>query len=323
MNASCGIRTALTASLLLAAGAAVAQDYPNRPLRMIVPYAAGGATDILARLLAPKLAELLGQSVVVENRPGGGTLLGTRAAVQSAPDGYTILLHSNTIATNALAYKSPGYRMSDLIPVAGTTQSAMTLSVGVHVPVNSLKDLIAYAKANPGKLNAVSLGNASITTIAYERFIAAAGISTQRINYGGSGPANQALIGGVVDVFMDGGTTGILTAKTGKARILATTFERRLPQIADVPTLKEEGFPTMVIPTWTGQFVPAKTPDAVVRRLRTEILKVLAMPDVRERIGQLGFEIWPGRQEEFPDFIREDVALYEKDIRRLGLALDE
>jgi tripartite-type tricarboxylate transporter receptor subunit TctC len=122
---------------------------------------------------------------------------------------------------------------------------------------------------------------------------------------------------------MDGSTTGILTAKTGKAKILASTFERRLSQMPDVPTLKEEGFPTMVVPTWTGHFVPAKTPEAVVLRLRAEILKVLSIPEVKDRVNQLGFEVWPGRQEEFPKFIREDVAQYEQDIKRLGLALDE
>lgn len=310
--------------LALRWGIAVAQDYPTRPVRVIVPYAAGGATDIAARALAPKLGEFLGQAVIVENRPGGGTLIGTRAALQAPPDGHTITLQATTLALNSLAYKAPGYKMSDFVPLYPVLASRYLLSVHEAVPAKNLRELVNYAKANPGKLTSISLGESSVSHLILDRFKAAAGIETTSVSYGGSGPANQALIGGVVDLFVDGSTTGFQTAKSGKTRMLAVSGPSRWRMAPDVPTFVELGYPMMASAvSWTAMFASAKTPPAAVQRLRGDLGKTLAAPEVRERLNSLGSEIWPGQPQDFAAFIVEDLALWERDIRRAKLALEE
>lgn len=310
-------------SLALVCGTAAAQDYPNRRVRVIVPYAAGGPVDITSRIVSPKLSELLGQPVVVENRPGGGTLIGTRAALQAPPDGYTLSIQATTLALNSLAYKAPGYKFSDFVPLYPLTASPFVLSVHESVPVKNLAELVAYGRANPGKLSSVSLGASSITQLTLERFKVAAGISTLSVGYGGSGLANQALVTGVVDMFMDGNVTAFLTAKSGKTRMLAITGTQRSKTAPEVPTFIELGYPTMFMRSWVAAFATAKTPEPIVQRLKNDFARVLGLPEVRERIVALGSDVYPGPPQDFPTFIREDLVLWEQDIRRAGLSLEE
>lgn len=306
----------------LPAGSVLAQDFPTRPIRLVVPFPAGGTSDIMARTIGPLLEKVLGQTVLIENRAGAGTLIGTRAVLQAPADGYTVLMNTTTMATNSLAYKAPGYRMSDFTAIVPVSSSSLMLSVHESVPATNLAEFVAYAKAQPDKLAAVSFGGAAMTTLAFDRFMTRTGIKLLTVNYGGSAPANQALVGGFVNVFLDGTATAAQTHKLGKTRLLGVTGERRSPLAPDVPTFAEQGFPYMNVAAWTGMFVSAKTPDAVVKRLRSAFVEVLSRQDVRERIASLGFDVWSGRAEDFPAFISNDLAAFEQDIRRAGLALD-
>lgn len=311
-------------ALVLAGGTVAAQDYPTRPIRLIVPFAPGGATDIIARIVAPKLAEMLAQSVVVENRAGGGTLIGTRATLLAPPDGYTLLMNSPSMATNSLAYRKPGYAMSDFIAVHPLTVSRFVLSAHSAVPARNLAELVSYGKANPGKLTSASLGGSNITHLSMERFKVAAGFNTLTVTYGGSGPANQALMAGVVDLFVDGGATAFQAAKSGKTRMLAITGAERARFAPDIPTFAELGYPTMSsAQSWFALFASASTPEPVVQRLRRDLGKVLAIADIRERITGLGFEIWSGSPQDFQAYVTQTLGLWEQDIRRAKLELDE
>lgn len=306
----------------LSGGVALAQDFPTKPIRLIVPFPAGGTSDAMARTIGPLLQSVLGQSVIVENRPGAGTLIATRAVLNGPADGYTVLMNTSTMATNALAYKAPGYRMSDFTAVAPVSSSSLMLSVHESVPATNLAEFVAYAKDHPDKLNAVTFGGAAMTTLAFDRFMTRTGIKMVTVNYVGSAPANQALLGGFVNVFLDGTATAVQTHKVGKTRMLGVTSAQRSALAPSVPTFAEQGFPYMTVAAWTGIFVSAKTPDAIVQRLRSAFVDVLSRPDVRQRISGLGFDVWNGRAEDFTAFIRDDMASFEQDIRRAGLSLE-
>lgn len=298
------------------------QDFPSRPIRIVVPFPAGGTSDIMARTIAPLLEKSLNQAVIVENRAGAGTLIGTRAVLAAPADGYSVLMNTTTMATNSMAYKAPGYSMADFTAVAPVSSSSLMLSVHESIPAKNLAEFIAYAKANPDKMSAVSFGGASMTTLAFDRFVTNAGLKMVVVNYGGSAPASQALAGGFVNVFLDGTATAVQTHKLGKTRLLAVTGERRSSLAPDVPTFAEQGIAYMNVTAWTGIFVPAKTPNAVVQRLRSAFVEVLSRQEVREKIASLGFDVWRGSAEDFPAFIQRDSAAYDQDIRRAGLALE-
>lgn len=290
---------------------------------MIVPYAPGGPVDIVGRTFAPKLGEALGQPVVVENRPGGGTLVGTRAALQAPPDGYTIMLHTPTLVLNSLAYKAPGYKMSDFVALHPVTSSQLILSIHQSVPVTNLAELIAYARARPGKLTSGSLGASSVTHLSFERFRAAAGMETLSVTYSGSGPTSQALIGGVLDMFLDSASSAIQTFGSGKTRMLAVSGSQRHRLAPDVPTFVELGYPTMASAmSAISVFASAKTPETIVLRLRGALGKAITAANVQERLTLLGYDR-PVAAQDFPAFIRQDALLWEQDVRRAKLALDE
>jgi tripartite-type tricarboxylate transporter receptor subunit TctC len=316
-------RVSGTALIFAIATWACAQDFPARPVRLVVPFAAGGTSDIVARLIAPKLGEGLGQAVVVENRGGAATLIGTRAVLQAPPDGHTLLLNTTSMATNSVAYKSPGYRMQDFVPIAPVISQALALSVHNAVPALNISEFIAHARTNPGRLNAVSFGPAAITTLVFERFKAANGLDIVSVNYAGSGPANQAMIAGTVNVFLDGISTAVQASKSGQTRILGVTTGERAALAPNVLTFREQGHPAITLAVWTAIFANAKVPEAAVRRLRSEFVRVLAIPDVREKIAALGFDVWAGRADDFPAYLRDDLAALERDVRRAGIALDE
>lgn len=309
--------------LALVAVTAAAQDYPARAIRVIVPYPAGGPTDTMARVVAAKMSESLGQPMPVENRPGAGTLIGTRAALQAPADGYTVLMHTTTVATNALAYKAPGYRLDDLTPIFAVASTAFVLAVPASSQLKSVADLVAYAKANPRKLNGVSLGAASSSELLQNRFLESAGIQVTKVPYSGSAPANQALQAGQVDLFLDGVVTQMQQMSTGKIRMLAISSEKRSPLAANIPTFAEQGYSNMIAPVWNAFLARSGTPAAVIQRLTAEGTRALATQDVRDRLTALGLDVWTGPQQEFPAFMRADIALWERDIRRAGLQLSE
>jgi tripartite-type tricarboxylate transporter receptor subunit TctC len=308
---------------LLALRPALAQDFPTRPVRMIVPYAAGGPTDVRARLVAQKMSELLGQQVIVENRPGGNTFLGTRAVAEAPADGYTLLVHSSSLTLGPLTFKNPGYKVEDFSVLAPMTIAPFVLAVSTALPVKNASELVAYTKANPGKLNNGSLGAAGQSQLLTERLKdAAGGLQIVDVNYKGTAPALQAVMAGEIQMFMDSLQTSVPAARGGKVRLVGVTSERRVADAPDVPTFKEQGL-NVVGGTWTALFAHAKTPQPVLARLSREATRATAAPEVKEKLYTLGSEAWNGTVAEFAAYIKEDAALWEKDLRRLKIPLQD
>ena len=314
----------VASTLAGAMAGASAQEFPSRPLRIIVPLAAGGPVDTVSRVAAPKLSEGLGQPVVVENRPGGSTLVGTRAVLQLPPDGYTMLATTPVMATNSVAYKNPGYKLEDFRTIGPLASTSLILTVHESLPVKTLAELVAYAKANPGKINAATTGGATSATLLSGRFVEAAGISVTEVPFqGGAAPANSAMLGGVVHMIVDGMVTQLPNLKMKQARLLAIATDARSPAMPDVPTFKEQGYPSMVAKIYSALFAHGRTPEAIATRLTNEVARAGASPEVQARVRALGLELWPGRVQDFPAYVKEDLALWAKDIRRAGVVLDE
>ena len=311
--------TFLAVVAALDAPAALAQSYPTKAIHMILPYAPGGSTDVLGRLYAAKLGEQMNQTVIVDNKGGGGTLIGIRAAAQAPADGYNIILTTSAIAINPVMYRKPGYRLEDFAVIGPTGQFPYVLLAHASVPAKNITQLVAYAKANPGKLNYGSLGKGSPTQLLSLRLLGAAGIEAVEIGYAGSGPASKDLMGGNVQLLFIGATAANL--KPGLTHPLAVAGEQRLSFAPEVGTFKEAGYPTMVGGTWFGLFAPAKTPAPVLQRLSRELEQ--ASRDLRDKLAGMGVDSFPGKTEEFSAYIKQDQALWEKDIKRLGLQLDD
>jgi tripartite-type tricarboxylate transporter receptor subunit TctC len=304
---------ALAAALLPRPG--LAQAFPSRPLRMVVPYGAGGSTDVLARLYAQRMGELLGQPVVVENRGGGGTLVGIRAVAGAAADGYTLLFTTSAVAMNVLTDADAGYRYEDFAPVGPTGQFPYVLLVTSSLPVRSLAELVAYGRANPGKLNYSSLGRSTPTALLATRFLAAAGIEAVEVTYSGSAAAMNDVLASVVHLIFIGATAGNMAPD--RTRPLAVTAEQRLEVAPEVPTFAENGFPTLLGGTWFGLFAPAATPGPVLTRL--SLTTQQATDGLSARLQGMGVLPVPGGIEGFAEYIRRDQALWEADLRRAGL----
>jgi len=304
--------------LIFTVSSVFAQSYPNKPIRMIVAFAPGGPNDIRARLIAPKLTEILGQQVAVENKAGADGAIGAEMAARAAPDGYTIFygeIASVTITPNL--YKKVRYDpIKDFEPITQTGSSAFTLLVNPSVPVKSVKELIALAKSKPGQLNYGS--GASLFYLAMERFKLMTGIDMVHIPYKGSGPAVTALVSGEVSVAFDTTFTPIPHVKAGRLRAIGICSDKRSPAIPDVPTMAESGFPFEAT-AWSGVLAPAGTPKEIVKRLNTEIVKILHMPDVKERFLGVGDEIVAGTPEQFAAHIKAELEKYAKVIKDGGI----
>lgn len=318
------LRIAACLVVSLVAMPLAAQDYPTRPVKIIVPFAAGGPADVYARFLAQRLQESMGQSFVVENRPGAGSVTGTDAVAKSAPDGYTLLLMSNAQTVNeSLIPNKPYVLLRDFAPVAPINYSDLVLVVHPSVAANSLADLIRIAKASPGKLNYASSGPGTPYHMAGELFKAMAGVDIVHVPYKGSSGARTDVLGGQVEMMFDAVTTMNEYAKAGKVRPLATTGKSRSTVLPNVPTLSEAGVPGYEAVIWLGVMAPKATPAAVVNRLNAEIRKIIARPEVRDewaKQGAVGMLMTP---EEFSKFAAEDIVKWERIVKLSGAKPDQ
>jgi tripartite-type tricarboxylate transporter receptor subunit TctC len=310
----------LVAAALAAAGATAAQEYPSRPLRVIVSFAPGGATDVIARTLAQKLTESLGQTVVVDNRAGAGANIGIGLAAKAPADGYTVLASSSAFAVNPSLYARVPYDPDkDFQPLTCVGDSPNILTVHPSVPAKTVKDLIELVRSQPGKHNSASPGTGTTPHLSGEILRLAIKLDMSHIPYGGAGPALQALVSGQVPIGLASVPSFAPQVKAGTLRGLAVTGANRSPALPDVPTMAESGITGMEANTFQGLFLPAGTPKAIVSRLHGEIVKALALPDVRERLGAIGLELVGNRPEEFAAQIKADIAKWRKVIREVNI----
>jgi tripartite-type tricarboxylate transporter receptor subunit TctC len=312
-------RLALAATLLIAAPAA-AQNYPVRPVRVIVPYAAGGNTDIVARALAAKLSGIFGQQVLVDNRPGGGTNIGSDLVAKAPADGYTLLMAGAANAINMSLFARPPYdTLRDFAPVILCVKGANVLSLHPSVPARDLKQLIALARARPGQLNFASAGIGSSNQMAGEQLKMMAGIDIVHVPYKGNTPAFTDAVAGHVEMIFSGITALIPHMRSGRLRAIAIGSLKRFPAIVEVPTFDESGLKGFEAITWFGLLAPGRTPKEIVERWNAEVGRLLASPDIRERFLNDGQEPMGGAPEEFARFIRSEIDKYARIIKAAGL----
>ena len=302
---------------LMASSLAHAAPYPEKSVRVIVGLAPGGGTDISARVLAQKLSETMGQSFIVDNRPGAGSILGIEIAAKSSADGYTLLMVSPEFAVNpSLHGKVPYDAVRDFAPVAQVVYGQYFLSARPGTPYNSIRELIAYAKANPRQLNYASSGTGSANHLAGELFKTMAGIDMVHVPYKGSGPSVTALLSGEVQTVFSSTTAIIQHVRAGRAKALAVTGPKRASIAPEIPTVAEAGLPGYVVTGWFGLLAPAQTPPAIVERLNAEINRVL--PSLRERYAELGTELVGGTSREFGTFIKSELAKWAQVVKASG-----
>ena len=319
-----GIYTVTVAALLLACAAAGAQDYPVKPLRFIAPNLPGGPTDILARLLGQKLAESMGQPVIVENRSGAGGNIGTEAAAKTPPDGYTLVTGNNaTFGANVSLYKHLGFDpIKDFAPVALVGTQPNILVVNPALPVHNVKQLIALAKARPGELNYAGSGMGAAAHLSAELFNSMAGVRIVHVPYKSAAPALVDVIAGQCQLIFATSLSVIPHIKSQKVRALAVTNAKRSRLMPELPTIAEAGVPGFEATTWHGVLTTGGTPVAIVNKLNTEINRILQMPDVRDRLGALGAEIIGGTPKEFADHIQREIPKWAKVIKDAGVRLE-
>lgn len=311
--------------LLVAASGAAAQaaNYPNKPVRIVVPQSPGGSTDLTARLVAQKLADALGQSVVVDNRPGAGSIIGTDLVAKAAPDGYTLLVVASSITINpSLHKKLPFDPIRDLAPVSQLSAFPNIVVVHPAVPVKTMQDLIALARAKPGQLNYGSSGTGTGTHLSAELLRTMTGVNMVHVPYKGGGPAVTALLGGQVQLNFATIPTVLPHVRAGKLRPLAVTTLKRSPALPEVPTIAESGVPGFDHGPWNGMLAPAKTPRAVIARLNAEVAKIVHTPEARAVLVHDGAEPVGNAPEAFAAIIRSETAKWAKVIREAGIKAD-
>lgn len=310
----------LAGVVLFAAFSAAAQNYPVRPVRMIVPFAAGGNTDITARAIGAKLSEVFGQQIVVENRPGGATNIGTELVAKAPPDGYTILMGGATNAINMSTQAKPPYdTLRDFAPVILCVKGANVLTVHPSVPAKNLKELIALARARPGQLNFASSGLGSSNQMAGELFKMMANINIVHVPYKGNAPALTDTMAGHVEMMFSGVPALIPHIQSGRLRAIAIGSLKRFTAIPEVPTFDESGVKGYEATTWFGLMAPVKTPKEIVARWNIEVGKILASPDLKGRFINEGLEPMGGTQEEFGKFIRSEIEKYARVVVATGM----
>lgn len=307
----------------LASASAIAQSYPSKPIRFVVPLAAGGGTDILARSVGQKLGESWSQPVVVENRPGGGTIIGTELVAKAAPDGYTLSVASPAFSINPSLYKKLPYdNLKDFAAVIQLSSFSNILVVNPALPAKTLTELIALAKSKPGQLNYGSPGNGSSPHLGMELLKSMAGIQMVHVPYKGSAPAMIDLLGGQVSTMFDAVATSLPHVRSGKLRALAVSGSKRSPLLPELPTVAEAGVPGYEANVWIGIVAPTGTPREIINKLNVEIAKILQIPQVKENMLSQGFEPAGGAPEQFGALIKSETAKWGKVVRESGAHVD-
>jgi tripartite-type tricarboxylate transporter receptor subunit TctC len=316
---------AVAAALAAAPWGAMAQAaYPAKPINLVVPFSAGGTTDILARIVGEGLKKELGQPVVIDNRAGAGGNIGGALAAKAAPDGYTLFMGTvGTHAINASLYKAmPFDPIKDFAPLTRVAMVPNLLVAHPSRPYKNVKELVAYAKANPGKVNFGSSGNGSSIHLSGELFNALAKVDMIHVPYKGSAPAVTDLVGGQIDLMFDNMPSAIQHVRSGRLRPLAVTTAKRSPELPDVPTIAEAGVPGYEATSWFGMFAPAATPAPVIARLNAALVKVLADPEVKKKMAEQGAEALSERPEQFAEFIRKETAKWTRVVKASGASVD-
>jgi tripartite-type tricarboxylate transporter receptor subunit TctC len=306
------------------ASATLAQSYPNKAIRVVVPFPAGGGTDIIAREVTQKVSSTLGWSIVVENKPGSGGNLGVDAAAKAAPDGYTLALgQTSNLAINPTLYsKMPYDSVKDLAPVALVASAPLVLAVGADSPLKTLADVVSASKAKPGSLNFASSGNGTVAHLASELFQKSAGVKFTHIPYKGAAQAATDLIGGQVQLYMSSVPTLIGHIRSGKMRAIAVTSLTRVDDLPQVPTVAESGYAGFEAVTWFGFVAPTGVPKDIISRLNTEINKALQTADVKKKLSDQGTDVLGGTPEQFGSLIKNDLARWAPIIKESGAKLD-
>ena len=314
-----------TCAALALTCSALAQEprYPSKPIKLVVGYPPGGATDIVARTIAAKLQDLLGQPVIVDNKPGATSNIGSELVAKSAPDGYTLLLGGIANATNMTAYKSPGYdTLRDFAPITQTMSAPSVLAVHPSMPVANLKELIELARRAPGKYTFASSGAGGSPHLAGELLKLRAGIDIVHIPYKGATQAMTDLLGGQVNMSFQTALSAIPHLQGGKLKVIAVAASRRMAQLPGVPTMAEAGLADFEVSSWNGLLAPAKTPAEIIARLNENTVKALAMADVREKFAAQGAEAVGSTPEEFRAYIRAEIDKWGRVIRASGARFD-
>jgi len=301
---------ALCAGAFASPAAQAQVAYPNRPVKIVVPYAPGGPNDILARLLAEKLTQANGQTFLVENKPGGGSNIGAEAVAKAAPDGYTLLIAATSHSINMTLFPKENLKyglLTDFAPVSLLMTGPLVLVTSPSVPAKNLKEFVALAKSKPGKMSYGSSGNGASTHLAGEMLNRSAGIQTVHVPYKGSGPALTDLMGGQIDFMVDTMISSMPFITSKKIQALAVTGKTRSPVLPDVPTVSEQGYPGFEAVAWIGMLAPAKTPPEIVAKLNADVKKILESPDVKGRLAAQGFTAEPQKPEAFGAYMRNEV----------------
>jgi tripartite-type tricarboxylate transporter receptor subunit TctC len=317
------LRTAVAFFVLACSLPSWAQPYPARAVKIVVPFAVGGSADVYARFMGAKLSEALGQPFVIENRPGGGAVIGTDAVAKSPADGYTILMMSNTHTVNeSLIPKKPYDLMRDLAPANGVNYQDLLLVAPASIKAGNLREFIALAKAQPGTLNYASSGPGTPYHLAGELFKYMAGVDIVHVPHKGSDQARAAILGGQVDMMFDAISTMVSHVRSGKLKALATTGKSRSAVTPDVPTVAEAGVPGYEATIWLGLMAPAGTPRPVLEKLNAETNRILASAEVKEGWGKQGAVPMGMNIEQFDKFLREDVVKWGKLVKESGMKVD-
>jgi len=314
---------AISMLFALAASATAQQAYPNRSIRVINPYPPGGTTDILARLVGQKLTESWGQQVIVDNRPGGNTVIGTEAMVKSAPDGYTLLSILTSHVIVPTVSPTPYDPVKDFAAVATIAGTELAMVMHPSVPANTLQEWITLAKARPGQLNYASGGSGTATHIVGEFFNILTGIKTQHVPYKGSAQVLPAVISNQVQLFFSPPVVAMPHIKSGKLKAIAISGESRLAALPQVPTVSESGIQGFDVKVWYGLLAPAATPKGVIDKLSAEVGRILSMPDIKEKLDSQGLDPLISSPEQFGALLRTDLAKYAKVIKAANIKVED